>query len=107
MEPMAGARDVGEFITQRYGAVSALAELGGGDWSRAYCALDGKALVVRFGEYPEDFEKDRAAMEFAGPDLPIPKVLEIGDTLGGAYVVSERHDGAFLESLDIVCWQAP
>ena len=39
-------------------------------------------------------------MAFAGPDLPVPAVIEIGAVFGGHYAISERHFGAFLESLD-------
>ncbi len=39
-------------------------------------------------------------MAYAGPDLPIPRVLEIGDAFDGAYAISERHFGIFLEDLD-------
>ena len=56
-----------------------VAELGGGDWSRAFSfQLDGRDLVARFGRYGEDFAKDQQAMAFAGPDLPVPEVLETG-----------------------------
>jgi aminoglycoside phosphotransferase (APT) family kinase protein len=107
MERMPLAGDVVNFLTARYGAVSEVAELGGGDWSRAFSfRLGAEPLVARFGQYPEDFEKDRAAMEFAGPDLPVPRVLEIGEALGGFYAISERHHGIFLESLDFDGWLA-
>ena len=53
----------------------------------------------RFGAWREDFEKDRAAMGFSGPDLPVPRLIEIGEALGGFYAVSERHFGRFLEEL--------
>ena len=90
------------FLADRYrGRARAVAKLGGGDWSSAFSfRLDGRDLVVRFGQWREDFEKDEAAMAFAGPDLPVPRVLEIGDAFEGAYAISERHFGAFLEALD-------
>ena len=49
----------------------------------------------------------RRTSRATGPQWSLPvrtsqyRGVEIGDTLGGAYVVSERHDGAFLESLDM------
>jgi aminoglycoside phosphotransferase (APT) family kinase protein len=104
---MAQADDVIAFLTQRYGTVSEVVRLKGGDWSSAFSfRLGTTCLVARFGQYPEDFEKDRAAMDFAGPDLPVPEVLEIGEALGGAYVISEQHKGVFLESLDLDGWRA-
>lgn len=95
------------FLGQRYGGrVDGLEELGGGDWSRAFgFRLGGSQLVVRFGQYREDYLRDQEAMSYAGPDLPVPRVLEIGDALGGAYAISERHAGRFLESLDEAGWQ--
>jgi aminoglycoside phosphotransferase (APT) family kinase protein len=90
------------FLANRYRSrATAVAELRGGDWSSAFAfQLDGLDLVARFGQWRDDFEKDAAAMAFAGPDLPIPRVLEIGDAFGGAYAISERYFGTFLEDLD-------
>src|SRR5438874_13448799 len=90
------------FLAERYGLrVGSVAELSGGDWSSAFSfRLDGRDLVVRFGQWREDFEKDEAAMAFAGPDLPVPRVLEIGDAFEGACAISEPHFGACLEALD-------
>lgn len=95
------------FLAERYsGRARDVAELGGGDWSRAFSfRLDGRELVARFGQYGEDFAKDQQAMAFAGPDLPVPRVLETGLALGGAYAISERHFGVFLEDLDESRWR--
>jgi aminoglycoside phosphotransferase (APT) family kinase protein len=97
-----GLAEAEAFLNERYGRAAGLCqELGGGDWSRAFSfRLDQRPLVVRFGRYGEDFVKDREAMSFAGPDLPVPKVLEIGEAFEGAYAISERHFGVFLETLD-------
>lgn len=94
------------FLADRYGGSAYQVEgLGGGDWSRAFgFRLDGLDLVVRFGVWREDFEMDRLAMAFAGPDLPVPQVLEIGDAFEGVYAISERHFGLFLEELDTEQW---
>src|SRR4029079_13072702 len=61
-----------------------------------------RQLVVRAGAYVEDFEKDRFAMRFASPDLPVPRVLEIGGLPGGRhYAVSARGaPGEWLEDLE-------
>lgn len=91
-----------DFLGRRYdGHAEDIAELRGGEWSRAFSfRLDGRDLVARFGAWREDFEKDEAAMAFGGPDLPVPRVIEIGDAFGGAFAISERHFGLFLEELD-------
>ena len=95
------------FLTERYGpGVGGVTELGGGDWSRAFAfRLDNRDLVARFGRYREDFARDRQAMVFARPELPVPKVLEVGEALDGFYAISERHFGVFLENLEEPGWR--
>jgi len=78
-----------------------LAPIGQGDWSQAFSFhQDGTALVARFGEYREDYMKDRYASRFARRDLPIPQVREIGQALGRYFCISERAYGAMLDGLD-------
>ncbi len=99
--------DAAGFLAGRYaGQACDVAELGGGDWSRAFSfRLAGRDLVARFGLYGEDFARDQQAMTFAGPDLPVPEVLETGRALGGAYAISQRCYGVFLETLDEAGWR--
>jgi aminoglycoside phosphotransferase (APT) family kinase protein len=96
-----------EFLAWRFdGRASEVAELGSGAWSRAFAfRVDERNLVIRFGQHREDYEIDRRAMSYATPDLPVPEVIEIGSALDGAYAISERHDGRFLESLDADDWR--
>jgi len=103
MDAIAAAR----FLVDRFGPdVEAVAELGGGDWSRAFAfRLRGRDLVARFGRYVEDFVKDRKAMAFARPELPVPAVLEIGEAPGGYFAISARSFGTFLEELDEPGWR--
>lgn len=93
--------DVERFLVSRHGRpVELLAPLPGGFWSAAYAyRVAGQDLVLRLGTIPEGFEADRAAMTFSRPDLPVPKVLEIGHAFGVAYAISERHFGRFLEDV--------
>lgn len=102
VEVPVGLEQAAAFLADRYaGRAAGVGRLGGGDWSRAYSfELDGRSLVARFGAYRQDFEKDRAATMFAGPDLPVPAVTEIGAAYGGWYAISERYSGVFLESLE-------
>jgi aminoglycoside phosphotransferase (APT) family kinase protein len=89
-----------EFLVDKYGAVEELSPLGGGFWSSAYSFRHaGRELVVRFGANKDWFEADRAAMTFSSPELPVPEVVEIGDTFDGAYAISVRHYGTNLEDL--------
>jgi len=95
------------FLAERYERrAERVAELGGGDWSRAFSfRLGNRDLVVRFGRHLEDFIKDQQAMAFARPELPVPAVLDIGEAFGVFYAISERHFGAFLETLDERAWR--
>ena len=89
-----------EFLAGKYGAVEDLEPLGGGAWSSAYSfSRAGRALVVRFGPSRDWFEADRAAMSFCSPEIPVPEVLEVGDAFDGAYAVSVRCYGTFLEDV--------
>jgi len=92
-----------EFLTSRVGhGISNVHRLGSGEWSTAYGFENlGAAYVVRFGNFIEDFEKDRQASRYAAADLPIPSVLDIGTTTNdGYYAISERMPGRTLDSID-------
>lgn len=101
--PAVDVDDAAAFLNERFApaTVHGLEPLGGGAWSRAYgFTVDGRDLVARFGRWREDYEADQRAMAWSGPDLPVPRVIEVGDAFGGAYALSERHHGRFLEDLD-------
>jgi aminoglycoside phosphotransferase (APT) family kinase protein len=93
--------EVAAFLSERYGEIGELEPLGGGFWSSAWgFTAPGRSLVVRFGADRGWFEADRAAMAFAGPDLPVPAVLDVGEAFGGAYAISVRAFGRPLESVE-------
>ena len=94
--------DAQSFIRGHYGdRASQLKPLGSGAWSKAYAlSLDGQEVVARFGAHGEDFSKDQVMSAFSSTQLPIPKVLEVGEAPGGFFAVSERAYGDFLEELD-------
>ena len=93
--------DLERFLVSRHGRpIESLAPLPGGFWSAAYAySVGGEDLVLRLGTVPGAFEADRAAMTFSGPDLPVPRVHEIGQAFGFDYAISERHFGRFLEDI--------
>jgi hygromycin-B 4-O-kinase len=99
---MLNAADVAAFLTARFGPdVSALSPIGQGAWSRAFAfQRDGDEYIVRFSALDEDFHKDRIASRYSSRDLPIPVVVEIGETDGGFFAISERAPGRFLDDLD-------
>ncbi len=91
---------IASFIRQRFDDASTPVEIGRGEWSRAYgFTANGRELVIRFGEHREDYEKDRVAAGFATRELPVPALIEVGEALGGAYAISARAHGRFLETL--------
>src|ERR1700674_1939828 len=91
-----------EFIQARYGnRAGPLTLLGAGAWSRAYAfTLEGAEAVVRFGAHGDDFLKDQIMAGYSSSTLPIPRVIELGQTPSGSFVVSERAHGALLDDLD-------
>ena len=95
--------DVAAFLASHHGApVSDLELLSGGSWSAAYGYRAGdRELVLRLGSNPEWFATDRDAVAYSREGLPVPAVLDIGEALGGAYAISERHRGRFLESVEV------
>lgn len=81
--------------------------IGEGAWSQCFgFRRSDEALVVRFGHYVDDFEKDRRACMYASPALPIPQVLDIGPAFDGYYAISTRAYGVPLECLDPSQWLA-
>ena len=90
------------FLIAHYGDdVGEIVPIDHGEWSRAYgFHHDGRDYVVRFSALDEDFHKDRLAARFASPALPIPAIVELGETDAGFYAISERVSGGFLDELD-------
>lgn len=90
------------FVADHYGRRAAgIRLLGAGEWSRAYgCVLDGRDVVIRFGDHVEDFRKDQVMAAHSSAALPIPAVIEIGTAGDGYFAVSQRAPGELLDSLD-------
>lgn len=90
------------FLISRFGpGIRDVARIGYGEWSQAYAYRhDDGEYVARFGLFAEDFTKDRRAAQYGSPALPIPMVSEIGAAFGGAYAISERAFGGFIDDLD-------
>ena len=86
---------------------SEVALIGEGAWSRCFGFRRGdEELVIRFGNYLDDFRKDQLASAYAAPDLPIPQVLDVGIAFDGYYAISTRAHGVPLESLSAPQWLA-
>lgn len=102
MQAPDGERGVADWLRDHLGGpIEDVARLGHGEWSRAFAFRRGPAAyVVRFSALEEDFLKDQRAMAYAGPDLPIPRVLDVGQAFDGFYALSERATGRYLDELD-------
>jgi hygromycin-B 4-O-kinase len=103
-----GAGEAAAFLDDLLGGgVAGVEPVGAGEWSRAFgFRHGGRDLVVRFGAHRDDFDKDRRAHRWAGPDLPVPEVIAVGDGPGGSYAISTRAWGVALEHLDADGWEA-
>jgi aminoglycoside phosphotransferase (APT) family kinase protein len=95
--------EVAAFLDGQPATPEDLEPLSGGSWSSAWAyRAAGEELVIRFGPQLSWYEADRRAMAFAGPDLPVPEVREVGTTRSGrAYAISVRHHGRFLEDTPV------
>ena len=102
------AKQARVFLTSHLGVEpTEVVRIGEGAWSRCFgFGCDNKDLVIRFGSYVGDFQKDQLAYTYATPDLPIPEVLEIGQAFDGYYAISTRVYGVPLESLSERQWLA-
>jgi hygromycin-B 4-O-kinase len=90
------------FLIGRFGRdIGNVTPLSGGEWSQAFAyRLGAHELVVRFSALSEAFRKDEVASRHASQDLPIPAIVEIGETSAGFYAISERRFGEVLETVD-------
>ena len=74
---------VAAFLRDRFAEVAGVEPIGAGQWSQAFSFRMGPhARVIRFGEFSEDYAKDRVASGFAAPELPVPETHEIGEAFG-------------------------
>jgi hygromycin-B 4-O-kinase len=98
------AESAATFLRERgWRGATAISPIEHGEWSRAFSfAVEGHGAeyVVRFSPLDEDFRKDQLAARFAGPGLPIPRLLELGKAFDGFYAISERARGTPVDALD-------
>ncbi len=90
------------FLASHYGQpVTEVTALSGGNWSQAFGFKSGEDdRVIRFGKHVEDYVTDQFASRFGTKDLPIPKVMEVGDFSDGYFAISERAFGTMIDNLD-------
>jgi hygromycin-B 4-O-kinase len=90
-----------DFMRERFGPAAEIALMRPGEWSVVYSVRATDVdVVVRFGAYDEDFEKDAYAARYSSPALPIPPVLEWGPTVDGFYAIARRVPGEHIDGLD-------
>ena len=100
--------EVRAFLTDHFDSVpSEIKLIGEGAWSRCFGFWQGdNELVIRFGKYIEDFEKDKWAYRYATPNMPIPEVIDIGSYGDKYYAISTRVHGIPLENVSAAQWRA-
>ena len=96
------------FLADQLGIEAAgVALIGEGAWSRCFGFRQGdEELVIRFGNYVDDFQKDQLAYAYCTPTLPIPEVRAIGPAFAGYYAISTRAYGTPLEQVSASQWLA-
>ncbi len=101
LKPEVSPETARTFLTGRLSRqITGLVPLSGGEWSQAFAfSSAGQEFVARFSHVEEDFAKDRIAVRFASPQLPVPRIVEIGEALGGYFAISQRVFGVPLDSL--------
>lgn len=87
-------------VTERFPGAADVAPVQQGLWSSAYGFRTGPdELVVRFSSVRDDFDKDARVSRHAPVSLPVPRIVDIGEALGGYYAVSIRLPGRHLDRL--------
>jgi hygromycin-B 4-O-kinase len=96
--------DVTAFLRAHLGdGIDAVERIPLGQWSKAFSFHDRareRDFIVRFSQLDEDFRKDQRAMAYTSADLPVPRLVEIGEAFDGFYAISERAFGEVLEERD-------
>ena len=94
------AEVVGPFLRDRFADVGDVALITGGAWSAAYQFTgDGQHLVVKFGQYVEDYLRDAHAGSWNLPHAPAPTVFELGVAFDGCFSIAEFVDGDAFDEL--------
>lgn len=93
------AEESEQFLQKRFGNQDyAVMELGEGGWSYAYSFQhNGIKSVIRWGDVPDNFERDAFAAQFSNDDMPVPPIVEIGESNGRFFAISPFAVGNFLE----------
>jgi hygromycin-B 4-O-kinase len=102
LAPTMNATSVASFLDSRIGpGVTDVVALVAGEWSSAFAYRHGgQAWIIRFSAFDEDFRKDERVARHASPDLPIPRIVDVGSVGDGFYAISERRSGEALETID-------
>lgn len=90
------------FLVSHYDTpMTNIQSLTGGQWSQAFrYEVDGQKYVARFGNHQDDYLKDKYISQFGSDNLPIPKVMEVGEVTTGYYALSEYAEGTMIDDLD-------
>lgn len=102
VKPSIESHQVEEFLSGHFGEkISDVIPVGQGEWSQAFSFHRAIGYyIIRFAVSAESFEKDSLAAKFSSPNLPIPRIYEIGQSLGLYFAISKRVIGNMLDELD-------
>lgn len=79
---------------------------GAGAWSRCWSFVSrGRQLIAKIGPHHDDLRADVHASRWSSPGLPIPQVVDHGESFGFGYVIMDRCEGAPLETADAAEWR--
>lgn len=74
--------------------------IGHGVWASGYSyEQSGQKYIIRLSDTRENFDRDALAHDYTSPRLPIPQILEIGESRQGFYAISKFVEGDFFENL--------
>ncbi|MCB9813157.1 MAG: phosphotransferase [Pseudomonadales bacterium] len=95
------AKETEIFLVAKFGKnVSSVQSLGEGAWSYAFTfVVKGVKNVIRWGNVPDNFQRDAFAHTFNSDLLPVPPIKDIGQENNRYYAISPFVVGNFLESL--------
>lgn len=103
-----GEAEANAFLEAHLGRpVEGLELVGEGAWSRCFGFRDrGRELVIRFGRFVGDFEKDRRASQFDTAGLPVPELSSLGPAFDAWFAISARVRGEPLELRSESGWRS-
>lgn len=95
------AKETEQFLAGKYSVdVSEVRSLGEGAWSYAFTfVVKDVKNVIRWGNVPDNFQRDSFAHTFNSDSLPVPPITDMGQVNNRFFAISPFVSGNFLETL--------